>query len=442
MRLFAAVMIAGCALAGTTRAAAPPASPSPTPGPAAAAGATSGPVAAKPAVPAPAPPRPVYRPVEFGRLVAELPAGTPWMDIEYGPMCIPRGNRVAAGGREKVELRDAKALFRREITRAGLKADGGGDDDLFGPAKAGDADFIVSGKVVLMHETVCFGSSFDQSEESGHLSMTVDWELFSKSRSEVVAKARTSVMEAMDSRPGGAATLLNNAFAESVSHMAANPAIRRALAVQPAAAVQQAQLPASQPPLGLEGSLTAAPHGVNVEADSVVLISTGEGTGSGFLVSKDGYLLTDQHVVGDAKTVKIRWSDGVEAEAVVVRQDRGRDVALLKADPRGHAPLPLRKDIPVRGDTIFAIGAPLGEQYQGTVMRGVISASRVVDGYDMLQGDANVNHGMSGGPVLDERGRVVALVEAGLQRYDYISMGINYFTPIGDALRYLSLTPQ
>jgi S1-C subfamily serine protease len=296
--------------------------------------------------------------------------------------------------------------------------------------------------IVAMHETVCFPSVYS-TDQSGQIYMTVEWRLYSKSRGQVVAKVQTTAGQTVASRARAGEVLLENAFADAVDRMAASPAIRQALAAAPSVAAQDPHQPVARPPIDLAGSLAAVSHGLDSEADSVVLITAPDGGfGSGFLVSKDGYLLTDAHVVGDAKMVKIRWSDGVEAQAQVVRLAKARDVAVIWSDPRGHAPLPLRKDMPVRGDTVFAIGAPLERALQGTVMRGIVSAHRVLDGFDLLQSDVNVNHGMSGGPLLDDKGRVVALVESAYQLHENVPEGVNYFTPIGDALRYLSLTPQ
>jgi S1-C subfamily serine protease len=105
----------------------------------------------------------------------------------------------------------------------------------------------------------------------------------------------------------------------------------------------------------------------------------------------------------------------------------------------------LRSALPEVGESVFAIGAPLERDLQGTVMRGIVSAHRVQDGYAIIQSDVNTNHGMSGGPLLDEQGRVVALVESGRTEKALsgdVTQSLNFFTPVGDALKYLSASPQ
>jgi S1-C subfamily serine protease len=200
--------------------------------------------------------------------------------------------------------------------------------------------------------------------------------------------------------------------------------------------------PATLSSLDLAGSLAAKPTKIRDAIGAVVLIESGDGQGSGVLVSSDGYILTDQHVVGDEKYVKIRWSDGLEGLGEVIRSDKRRDVALVKTDPRGRRPLALQAQTPDPGSTVFAIGAPEDPKLQSTVTRGVVSAAnRIVDGFSYIQSDVTVNPGNSGGPLLDEKGEVLGLTDWKLQSDDNAT-GLNFFTPIGDALAFLALEPR
>lgn len=110
---------------------------------------------------------------------------------------------------------------------------------------------------------------------------------------------------------------------------------------------------------------------------SVVAIFAGSGHGSGVLVSSDGYVLTNEHVVGTATTVRVRWSDGFETTGAVERSDKRRDVALVRTQPRGRDPLAIGHAIPGLGSAVFAIGTPLDPTLQNTVTRGVVSATRI-----------------------------------------------------------------
>jgi S1-C subfamily serine protease len=358
---------------------------------------------------------------------------------------------TATGERAELKVPAAADSFREAMKKAGLKPVEA-PDDLFQAKAQEPPKFIASGVVTYLHEQLCFEWPNRASPTQGQIHMVVEWQIYSVDQQQVVASITTTGHQYLnnDINSGGAGSinlLLTKVFAENARIFAADRAVRRALAERSdVPATTQAFLPVAQPTIGLAGSLAAPPRGMSSAADSVVVILVAGGHGSGFLASKDGYILTDAHVVEGASTVKIRWSDGVTAEAQVVRVDKGRDVALLKADPRGHAPLALRREMPDVGETVFAIGAPLDTNLQGTVMRGIVSARRVVDGYDLIQSDVNVNMGMSGGPLLDAQGRVVALTEskrlAQDSRSKELNLSINYFTPVADALKYLSLAPQ
>jgi len=174
--------------------------------------------------------------------------------------------------------------------------------------------------------------------------------------------------------------------------------------------------------------------------ESVAIVFAADGSGSGFLVSKDGYVLTNQHVVGGAKYVKLKWANGEETLGEVVRSDRRRDVALIKADAKGRAPLALRSDAPQLGDPVFAVGTPLDDKLQNTLTKGIVSANRVYEGQPFIQSDVAVTHGNSGGPLLDEKGRVLGLTVSG-RAPDGAPVGLNFFIPIDDALRALALKP-
>jgi serine protease Do len=149
-------------------------------------------------------------------------------------------------------------------------------------------------------------------------------------------------------------------------------------------------------------------------------------------------MLTNAHVVGSSKSVVVRWSDGIETPADVIRISTVRDIALIKTQVRSRSPLRLEPGTMPVGRTVFAVGAPLDRKYQGTVTRGVVSASRIIDGLSYVQSDVTVNPGNSGGPLLNESGSVVGVTDLGFQP-DGLPTGINLFIPIGDALDFLNL---
>src|SRR3954447_14146042 len=164
-------------------------------------------------------------------------------------------------------------------------------------------------------------------------------------------------------------------------------------------------------------SATMTPHDVYESAkDSVAYITTGSGTGSGFVVSTDGYIVTNAHVVEDNQgTIKAKVGDGKQLNAKLVGEDASTDLALLKVDASNLKPLALGDSSGVEvGDPAYAIGNPFGLDRTLTV--GVISALQreitspnnfTID--DVIQTDAAINPGNSGGPLFNAAGQVIGV---------------------------------
>ncbi|MDO4572037.1 MAG: trypsin-like peptidase domain-containing protein, partial [Clostridia bacterium] len=168
------------------------------------------------------------------------------------------------------------------------------------------------------------------------------------------------------------------------------------------------------------------------------------GSGSGFIVSSSGYILTNAHVIEDASVVAIRFSDGEEVDAKVIGSDAETDVAVLKIERSGLSPLGLGDSDTVRvGEYVLAIGNPLdSDRLANTITFGIISAKAreiTIDAYTntFLQTDAAINFGNSGGPLLNMQGEVIGMnsaktVTAGYDAYgNAISAeGIGFALPI------------
>jgi serine protease Do len=155
-----------------------------------------------------------------------------------------------------------------------------------------------------------------------------------------------------------------------------------------------------------------------------------QGEGSGFLISEDGYILTNNHVVADADEVTVILADEREFTATVVGTDPRTDVALVKIEDEGGFPtVPLGSSEGARvGDRVVAIGNPFGLEH--TVTTGIISAKGRVIGAgpydDFLQTDASINPGNSGGPLFNLKGEVVGINTAINPR----AQGIGFSVPI------------
>ncbi|HEX6030279.1 MAG TPA: trypsin-like peptidase domain-containing protein [Tepidiformaceae bacterium] len=152
---------------------------------------------------------------------------------------------------------------------------------------------------------------------------------------------------------------------------------------------------------------------------SVVRIETDNGVGSGFVIDADGYIMTNNHVVQGARTITVTLSDGSEKDAQVVGTDPKGDLALVKVDASGLKALKLADLNQVQiGQDVVAIGYALdlsmGEGPSFSVTRGIVSQkNRAIDESSGILGavqtDAAINHGNSGGPLLDLFGEVVGI---------------------------------
>lgn len=169
-----------------------------------------------------------------------------------------------------------------------------------------------------------------------------------------------------------------------------------------------------------------------------------EGIASGFIVDQEGYIFTNYHVVKDAETITVRLSDGKMAEAKVVGEDPGTDLALVKIDPKGldlkPATLGDSSKLAV-GEWVVAIGNPYG--FDGTVTVGVISAlgrSTVAETGEriknVIQTDASINPGNSGGPLLNSEGEVIGINNAIVSKTGG-SEGIGLAIPINTAKKII-----
>jgi SpoVK/Ycf46/Vps4 family AAA+-type ATPase len=181
-------------------------------------------------------------------------------------------------------------------------------------------------------------------------------------------------------------------------------------------------------------------EGTSALQTAVVTIKLENGSGSGFFISKDGYLLTNHHVVEDNKFVTIKLTTGREMPGEVLRSHKARDIALVKVNEASMNALPLQLDPPDVAAEVYAVGSPKGEQYSTTITKGIVSAYRTMNDFQLIQSDTAIHGGSSGGAMVDRFGNVVAVSVSGLTvTADKMGSSINFFIPIADALKYLAI---
>ena len=176
--------------------------------------------------------------------------------------------------------------------------------------------------------------------------------------------------------------------------------------------------------------------------------STGvsQATGSGFIYSQDGYIITNHHVIDGATDITVVLHDKTELKAELVGSDELSDIAVLKVKPEeGTTLVPMEignSDELVVGETVVAIGCPAGIEFMGTVTDGIVSSInrdvKITDNYGttektmtLIQTNATINHGNSGGPLINTRGQIIGINTLKLTS-DY--EGIGFSIPMNGAM--------
>ncbi len=198
--------------------------------------------------------------------------------------------------------------------------------------------------------------------------------------------------------------------------------------------------------LARQSVVTITANGLSVRGMSPVQVPS-RGVGSGVILTADGYILTNKHVVEGSSSLAVALHDGTEFPATIVEQLADNDLALIKIDTTGLTAATIGDSTTLKpGQTAIAIGSPLGT-YTETVTKGIISAlgrditvideetGRPTQLHDLIQTDAAINPGNSGGPVLDATGAVVGISTATADSAE----GLGFAIPISAASELIAL---
>ena len=165
---------------------------------------------------------------------------------------------------------------------------------------------------------------------------------------------------------------------------------------------------------------------VQASIPAVAVVSTADGWGSGFLISAQGVLVTNAHVIGTSQSVTVELSNGAKWTTSAIYKDEDRDLALIKVQGSDLPYLSIAERLPLAGADVIAIGSPgLGDvALTNTVTKGIVSAVRKVGDDIWIQTDAAVNHGNSGGPLLNSHGQVIGVNTLAAKKSEY--SGLNF----------------
>ena len=378
------------------------------------------------------------KPIQFKKIVIKLKRGTDIGCIKAGFLCIPQRRLLWRGGRLDITSDDLSDIFREELVKANFKVVGN-PDALFEDPSEWKAELLVAGLVDDIQCNICYPKiGFgDFNTTSGECYMKVNWQIYSRLDRKVIYEVTTEGSYSdNESKDDMASTKWHNAFSISVNNLLADDKFYNLVTAKkmtsPASYTEKIGI--QETPL-FEKSIQDNMNNVRL---SVVTVFAGNGSGSGIFVSSDRYLFTNEHVVREAKFVKIKLVTGREILGEVIRKDSRRDVALLKAEEKQTVFLPiLTKELRI-GEEVYALGSPLGEKQQTSISKGIVSAYRVEDNMKYIQSDVNVLPGSSGGALVDNKGNLVGITVAGRFMHG-VPVGLNFFIPIQDALSSLNI---
>ncbi|MCA1612468.1 MAG: S1C family serine protease [Acidobacteria bacterium] len=377
--------------------------------------------------------------IEFRKLVLKVPRDLVVGVVQTGRPCRQSGSLTWKMSRDGSAGDDLGALLLDELSSAGY-AVVGDRERLFDDPHARRAEYVIAGVIRDVRANACYPGGPKHSG-TAEASLTVDWQVFSYRSKSVVLKETTSgtgLFPGAVDEPGE--EVISRAFVSAARGLAANARFHDLISGggEPRARAEQAPIPISYV-TSIARSTASVESVVSDSRMSVVTVLAGNSMGSGFVISRDGFLLTSQHVIGESRYVKVRFVTGREVNGDVVRADRVRDVALIKLENDVYPFLPLGQSSGVQpGADVFAIGTPLSENFAQTVTKGIVSGYGEDDGLRVLRSDVSIHQGNSGGPLLDRWGMVVGLSVSGyILMPDGVGVGLNSFIPIEEALSAL-----
>jgi len=370
-------------------------------------------------------------PIAFSKVIIRIPAGTQ-VGAEYakkgrkgGTPIYWKTNLFLKEEEFKMAAIDGLEKYRYTVV--------GAEELLFERSLAYEPRFLLGGIVAELFYNR-FGPEAGNYTTAG---VAVEWQLYDEHSRKIVFKARTQgdIRRARDQST--AAVLL--AFGKALDGLLTQREFASLVARGPKPTGSgKGDSELIVPPCS-SLRLLSLPEQIEKALDAVVVVRAGGSLGTGVIISGEGFVLTAAHVVKGAQAVKLQLKSGLLLDAVVVRSDEDWDVALIKLSGSGFNCLPLRTDRePMVGEDLFALGTPAGV-LDFSVSKGVVSAVRELGGRRLIQTDAGVNAGNSGGPLLDRTGQVIAIVSWKL-RPERGYEGIAFAIPAQEAVRRLRLS--
>ncbi|MEK9969586.1 MAG: serine protease [Ferrovibrio sp.] len=398
------------------------------------------------------------RSIELAVVQIDVPRGKEIGRIsgEIGTMCTGAGVNgpiLQQQPRSQGRSSEWSDTFYRVMSGHGYKV-AGDPGQLFGTQReeGGDLQFGLSVTEMNMEiRALCDFTGRQMLGIRGKSRITVEWQVFDPVRRQVILRQRSEgKFETAEAIAPDQKLVMQLAFADAANQLAASPELRQMMterAPLPSPTARTVTEDHSRIPLR-RLALSQQPISTQIDRlrSATVLIEVGDGGhGSGFIVSDDGLMVTNRHVVGSQRFVRVRLVSGRAVVGEVLRKHELRDVALVKLEGSGYPVMAIRETPVAVTEEVYVIGAPRLTQLAWTVTRGVVSAWRParlpVQPFDLIQSDVAIQGGNSGGPMLDARGNLVGIAVSGYA-FGPDKQGndsVNQFIPILDGLDKLGI---
>ncbi|MBR9890003.1 MAG: trypsin-like serine protease [Oceanospirillales bacterium] len=383
------------------------------------------------------------KPIAITKVVGKIKRGTDVGDIQAGLACIRSGDvNWRSGSKVNLSSEELVDVFREELESSGWPVVGS-TEDLFNGYDVSGAEVLIAAKVKDLHANICYPMAGfgDWNQAKGAMRVTTEWQIYSPATRSLLGKMVTEgSSEITDMKAGASGDLLADSFAASVHNLLADNEFLSLVKRSDGATVSPAVVTAALIP-NKENRYSSQKEAIALAKNATVTIRTATGHGSGFAIGDGNFILTNAHVVGEAKNVTILTQGKISLPAKVVQVSKSRDVALLSIEGIRLSPLYIVTAKVDETSEVYAVGSPLNEELRGSITRGIVSGYRLIDGQQWLQSDASISPGNSGGPLLNDRGQVVGISTAGYTAGGS-QVGLNLFIPIDEALSYIGLKVQ
>ncbi|MBK8228334.1 MAG: trypsin-like peptidase domain-containing protein [Flavobacteriales bacterium] len=328
-------------------------------------------------------------------------------------------------GTTQIGERTAERRFYEALDQAGVRIPGKQSDKLF--AKPGEQRvqmprFLVGAKLMEAKVNIAYEKNADAklSGEQGRAEMRMEWQVLDRNSSKVVLTRTTTGFSRSRNRTIFGTDNQIDAFEDALWKFIRSSEFLDLLRnAGPDTGGGFAAADSSRAPTSITRAKNPAFKSLSEmikHADrACVTIVTDDGHGSGVIIDPEGIALSAYHVVEGSKRIEAQFSDGLRQEARVLVHDMANDLVLLDITGSGFRALPLGQDEDnSMGDEVITIGTPADVQLGQSVSKGILSGKRKIDEKVYLQTDVAVSPGNSGGPLLNDKGEVIGIIQVKL----------------------------